>query len=230
MAEELIAEALELANTKEGLFVFQPPAKQWENLAQHLDRCMLLGHRPQEAIYLAWGGHSKTGRVQGKLVKPTAATVADDVKWERAMHWVMADFGLKDCPIFHAEIVGEEGEEVLFSALRCYTKVGPTILAVSNRPCELHPGAPNPQDLLPPTRHVEWVWRTKKIKRIGIEKPSCELTEAPQIAEGRHISTLSTRNRYSRLQELVDARDCLDWAGRMEKSAAIGRENAEKRP
>ena len=31
------------------------------------------------------------------------------------------------------------------------------------------------------------------------------------------------------MQELVDARDCLDWAGRMEKIAAIGRENAEKR-
>ena len=33
VAEELIAEALELVNTKEGLFVVQPPAKQWENLA-----------------------------------------------------------------------------------------------------------------------------------------------------------------------------------------------------
>ena len=118
---------------------------------------------------------------------------------------------------------------MLFSAVRCCTKVGPTILAASNRPCELQPGAPNPQDLLPPTRHVEWLLRTKKTQRIGIEKPSCELTEAPQIAEGRHISTLSTRNRYNRLQELVNARDCLVWAGRMEKIAAIGRENAEKR-
>ena len=133
VAEELIAEALELANTKEGLFVVQPPAKQWENLAQHLDRCMLLGDRPLGSIYLAWGGHSKTGRVQGMLVKPTAATVADDVKWERAMHWVVADFGLKDCLIFHAEIVGEEGREVLFSALRCYTKVGPTYHSCSKQ-------------------------------------------------------------------------------------------------
>ena len=98
VAEEPIAEALELANTKESLFVVQPPAKQWENLAQHLDRCMLLGDRPQGAIYLAWGGHSKTGRVQGMLVKPTAATVADDVKWERAMHWVMADFRAQRLP------------------------------------------------------------------------------------------------------------------------------------
>ena len=39
-------------------------------------------------------------------------------------------------PIFHAEIVGEEGGEVLFSPLRCFTKVGPTILAARKRPCE----------------------------------------------------------------------------------------------
>ena len=53
VAKKLIAEALEPVSTEEGLFVVQPPAKQWENLVQHLDRCMLLGHRPQGAIYLA---------------------------------------------------------------------------------------------------------------------------------------------------------------------------------
>ena len=129
VAEELIAKALELANTEEGLFVVQPPAKQWENFAQYLNRCMLLGDRPQGALYLAWSGRSKTGRVQGTLVKPTAEKVADDACWERAMQWTMGDFGCKNCPIFHAEIVGEEGGEVLFSPLRCFTKVGPTILA-----------------------------------------------------------------------------------------------------
>ena len=81
------------------------------------------------------------------------------------MQWTMADFGYKNCPIFQAEIVGEEGGDVLFSPLRCFTKDGPTILASSKRPCELHPGASNPQDLLPPTRHVEWVWRTKKSRQ-----------------------------------------------------------------
>ena len=142
VAEELIAEVLELVNTEEGLFVVQPPAKQWENLAQRLDRCMLLGDRTQGAIYLAWSGHSKTGRVQGVLVKPTAAMVEDDESWERAMQWTMADFGFRKCPIFHTEIVGKEGGDVLFSPLRCFTKDGPTILAASNRPFELHPEAP----------------------------------------------------------------------------------------
>ena len=189
MAEELVAEALELANTEEGLFVVQPPTKQWENIAHYLDRCMVLGDRPQGAIYVAWSGHSKTSRVQGMLVKPTAAKVEDDEAWARAMQWAMADFGFQNCPIFQT-IDGLEGSEVFFSPLRCYTKIGPTVLAASNKPCELHPGAPNPQDLLPPTRHVEWVWRTKITSRIGVEKPSCELVEVPQIAEGRNISTL----------------------------------------
>ena len=70
------------------------------------------------------------------LVKPTAEKVADDACWERAMQWTMGDFGYKNCPIFHAKVVGEEGGEVLFSPLRCFTKVGPTILAARKRPCE----------------------------------------------------------------------------------------------
>ena len=119
----------------------------------------------------------------------------------------MDDCGLwiPEMPIFHAEIVGEEGGEVLFSPLRCFTNDGPTIHAASNRPCELHPGAPNPQDLLPPRRHVEWVWRTKTAGRIGKEKPSCDLSEVPEIAEGRHVSTLSAQNLLALLQELMDA-------------------------
>ena len=161
---------------------------------------MVLGDRPQGVIYAAWSGHSKTGRVQGMLLKPTAAKLEDDEAWARAMQWAMADFGFQNCPRrteTETEIVGMEGSEVFFSPLRCYTKIGPTILAASNKPCELHPGAPNPQDLLLPTRHVEWVWRTKA-SRIGVEKPSCELVEVPQITEGRNISTLSTINKVSR--------------------------------
>ena len=191
VAEELIAEALELANTEEGLFVVQPPAKQWENLAQHLDRCMLLGDRPQGALYLAWSGHSKTGGVQGMLVKPTAEKVADDACWERAMQWTMGDFG----PYFTRRLWERKVERCYFRLFAASQKSGQPFLPASKRPCELHPGAPNPQDLLPPTRHVEWVWRTKKTHRIWDEKPSCELVEVQQIVEGRHVSTLSKKDR-----------------------------------
>ena len=245
VAEELVAEVLELVSPTcqhdnecqpqrdnaayQGLFVVQPTAKQWENYASHLDRNFFLGDRPQGAIYLAWSGHSKTGRVQGMLVRPTPAMVANDANWERAVQWAMADFGFQNCPIFRTEILGEENDEVVFSPLRCYTKVGPTILAASNKPTELHLDAPNPQDFLPPTPTVEWVWRTRKPKRIGMEPPSRELVEVPEIAAGRHLSTLSTRNRYIRLEELVDARDRLDWAERMERIVERARENTENR-
>ena len=40
---------------------------------------------PARVIYVAWSGHSKTGRVQAVLMKRTAAKVKDDKMWERAM-------------------------------------------------------------------------------------------------------------------------------------------------
>ena len=127
------------------------------------------------------------------------------------------DGGLRPAQLSHfqAEILGMEGEEVLFSRLRCYTKDARTILAAHNKPCELHPGAPDPGEVLPPTRHVEWAWRRQKTHRIGIERPSCELLEAPEIAEGRHLSTLSTRGRLQRQEELLEAAALLDWEARI---------------
>ena len=122
VAEELIAEALELANTEEGLFVVQPPAKQWENLAQHLDRP--LGDHPQGALYLAWSGHSKTGGVQGMLVKPTAEKVADDAGWERAMQWTMGDFG----PYFTRRLWERKAERCYFRLFAASQKSGQPFL------------------------------------------------------------------------------------------------------
>ena len=150
VAEELIAEALELANTEEGLFVVQPPAKQWENLAQHLDRCMLLGDRPQGALYLAWSGHSKTGGVQGMLVKPTAEKVADDACWERAMQWTMGDFG----PYFTRRLWERKAERCYFRLFAASQKSGqPFLQRAKGRASCIQARS---------TRHVEWVWRTKK--------------------------------------------------------------------
>ena len=36
-----------------GLFVVQPPAKQWENLAACLDRCLVLADRPRGSIFVS---------------------------------------------------------------------------------------------------------------------------------------------------------------------------------
>lgn len=56
------------------------------------------------------------------LVKPTAAKVKDDEKCERAMQWPTVHFGFHNCPIIRKEILGVEGNEVVFSPLRCYIK------------------------------------------------------------------------------------------------------------
>ena len=55
--EELVAAALEgvqVENKENGLFVVQPPARQWKNLAKHLNCCFLLADRTQETS--GWGG------------------------------------------------------------------------------------------------------------------------------------------------------------------------------
>ena len=116
----------------------------------------------------------------------------------------MSDFALWRCPIFLVEILAAEGGDVAFAPLRCYTKDAPTILCASTRPCELHTNGPNLQELLPPTRVVEWAWRTRKTHEIGVEPPSCDLVEVPEMAATRHLSTLSTKGRYARLLELVE--------------------------
>ena len=187
-----------------GLFVVQPTSKQWENYASCLDRCFVLADRPQGAIYTAWSGSSKTGRIQGVLVRPQRAQVERDVSWQRAIQLAMSDFALRRCPIFLVAILAAEGGDVAFAPLRCYTKDAPTILCASTRPCELHTNGPNLQELLPPTRVVEWAWRTRKTHKIRVEPPSCDLVEVSEMAATRHLSTLSTKGRYARLLELVE--------------------------
>ena len=139
-----------------GLFVVQPLAKLWENYASCLDRCFVLADRPQGTIYTTWSGNSQTGRLQGVLVRRQKAQVERDVSWRRAIDWAMSDFALRCCPIFLAEILAVDGEDVVLAPLRGYTKDAPTILCASTRPCELHANGPNLQELLPPTRVVEW--------------------------------------------------------------------------
>ena len=207
-ADNMLARALQLATPEgdgadTGLFVVQPLAKLWENYASCLDRCLVLADRPQGKIYVSWSGNSKTGRTQGVLVPPTKAKVEDDVAWRKAIAWAMADFALRRCPIVLAEIRAVVDGVVEFAPLQCYTKDAPTILCASTRPCELHIDGPNLQELLPPTPTLEFRWRTQKAQRIGVALPSCELVEVPAMLEGRHLSTLSTRGRVSRLLELA---------------------------
>ena len=208
-AKAMLERALQMATPEgagadTGLFVVQTLAKLWENYASCLVRCLVLADRSQGDIYVARSGNSQTGRLQGVLVSPKRPQVERDVSWRRAIEWAMSDFALRRCPIFLAEILAVDGEDVSFAPLRCYTKDAPTILCASTRPCELHTNGPNLQELLPPARVVEWVWRTRKTHKIGVDPPSCDLVEVPEMAAARHLSTLSTKGRFARLLELVE--------------------------
>ncbi|EDO48938.1 predicted protein [Nematostella vectensis] len=126
-ATELVEEALALVSPKdlpeeECLFVVQPRAKQWENLATCLDRCLVLSDRPQDLIFVAWYAHTTTGRVSGVRVPPTKASADADATWERVVEWAAADFGFWACPIFRVDILAADEEGVELAPLRCYTK------------------------------------------------------------------------------------------------------------
>ena len=204
--EALLEEIVDLATPKgPGLFLVVPLHLLWKNYANCLDRCFVLADRCQGSIYVAWSGNSKTGRVQGVVVRPTSAMVRDSKSWNRAVEWTMADFALRRCPIFFSEICSEKDGVVEFSPLQCFSKDAPTILCAANRPCELHIDGPNLEEKMPPTPRLEWCWRSQKPQRIGVALPSCELVEVPIELEGRQLSKLSARNRLSRLEELEEA-------------------------
>ena len=168
---------------------------------------------------MGWSGHTKTGRLQGIVAKPSTKTVETEGAWARAIDWMMGDFGYRNCPIFLVEVLGVENNKVLFSELPCFQKNAPTIPAACRRPCQLHPEAPDPKTLLPSTEHVEWAWRNEKMLAIGKQLPSCPLWEMPEIAANREMSTLSTRNRTVRLEEILEEKTKLEWAEKLELKA-----------
>ena len=214
-ASTCIEKVLERVSVKEddGLFVVQPPSKQWQNLAANLDRCLVLADRPQGHIFVAWGGHTKTGRIFGVHVPPTPTNVEDPARWEKAVQWAAADFGFRSCPIFRVDILAADDKGVELGPLRCFWKDenARTVLAASKKPTQLHPnGGPLPV-LLPATDKIEWEWRTKKCSAIGREPPRYELQEVSEIAQWRRISAFSTRNRASILAEPRYASTVEEW-------------------
>ena len=214
-ASACIEKALARVTVEEddGLFVVQPPSKQWQNLAANLDRCLVLADRPQSHIFVAWGGHTKTGRIFGVHVRPTPTNVEDPAKWEKAVQWAAADFGFRSCPIFRLDILAADEDGVEIGPLRCFwkDKNTRTVLAASKKPTQLHPNGGPLSVLLPATDKIEWEWRTKKCSAIGREPPRYKLQEAPEIAQQRQISALSTRNRAKVLAELQYARTAEEW-------------------
>lgn len=221
-------------NENEGLFVVQPPSKQWENLAKCLDRCLVLADKCQGQIFAGCYAHTGTGRISGVHIRPTKTTVEDADRWEKAVEWAVGDFGFRACPIFRIDILAEDEEGVVLGPLRYYTKCADaqTILAASKKPTQLHPNGPEPSMLLPKTKTVSWVWRTEKCQTVGRGVSRYQLVEVPEIAKNREISALSTRNREKRLQDIQDAQNAEEWRRKcleMEEAKQKDKEEKQKK-
>ena len=217
-ADYLVENAMRMVSpTNTNLFVEQPAKRHWENFAKHLDRCFVLADRPNSTIYVCWYAHTRTGRLAGIRISTTRHTVDCDEKWNRAILWAMGDFGFRNCPIFHTEILSLEKETgIQLSNLQCYTKNkdSKTILCANRRPTQLHTNAEDPNELLPPSPTVEWEWRKKKCHAIGTDLPNNSLQEVPEIAAKRNISLLSTRKREEKLLYLLEEQSAEEWKRR----------------
>ena len=207
------------------LFAIQPAKRQWENLADSIDRCFVLADRPDGKIYVCWYAHTKTKRMAGICISPTQSVVDNNKTWKKAIEWAIADFGFRNCPIFQVEILQANPETgVQLSKLRCYTKTKDTktILAPCRRPVQVYKDAPNPTILLPATDRIEWEWRrTKCTHAIGVEKPRYKLQELPEIADRRTISLLSTPKRVRRMLELAEETQTANWKRKTESILVV---------
>ena len=72
---EKVLEQVSNEDEEDGIFVVQPRSKQWKNLAESVDRCPVLADKLQGHIFVGWFAHTKTGRIAGFHVHPTAANV-----------------------------------------------------------------------------------------------------------------------------------------------------------
>ena len=93
VVQEALDTVLPDLTENEVLFVVQPPARQWKNLAKELDQCVILADRPQGKIFVAWYAHPTMGRIAGVRIRPTKANVDEDTCWEIAVQWAASDFG-----------------------------------------------------------------------------------------------------------------------------------------
>ena len=211
---DLISESLSMFSEKQ-LFVVQPARKQWENLAENIDRCFVLGDIPQKKIYIGWYTNTKTERIAGIYLDCKNRNLE---KWDTIVRWAIGDFGFKNCPIFFTNILSTDKDLIQLSPLQCFYKGNETktILAPCNTPLKVYKDPPEKEDYLPSNLICSFEWRKKKCQNILIRKSEYKIVEDHSILIGKKISTLSTKNRAERLLDILDAEETTLWADRIE--------------
>ena len=208
---EKVLEQVSTEDEEDGLFVVQPPSKQWQNLAESLDRCLVIADRPQGHIFVSWYAHTGTGRISGIHVHPTPARVRDEAKWEKAILWAAGDFGFRSCPIFRVDILSADEEGVELGRLRCYTKDenARTILAACKKQTQLYPNCVGMalstrkgEKVLAELRYASTVEEWKREKWQREEKQRKKEEEAAKAREAE----IANLRKYAEMKKKIEAK------------------------
>ena len=205
-------------NLKQKLFYIQPPHKQWELLAERIQKCFFLVDREEATIYVAWYGNKETGRVCG--VKIDYSRKKDKTDIENLIKWAVSDFGFRLVPIYVTEIIEYGKDTIKISPLRCFVKEENTTtkLVPSKKPGENNRDTAfiDIQNFLPETKTIKWEWRTNGLPPFDKRKPTYETIEMPELTKNIQVSLLSTIERQKREEELEEAKRNTLWVRKAE--------------
>ena len=188
------------------LFVKQPTSKQWINLRDNIDRCFILGDKPQETIYVGYYGNSTTNRTAG--LKLDCSKFSQD-NWDKAIEWCIGDYGFKNIPIFVTNILFTDKQTIQLSPLECYYKKEDTytFLAPSNKPKKFFVNySKDIEEFLPSNNVVSWIRRDKKLQNIKCRKSSFNIYKDDTLLEDKVIYTYSTKKRNILLKDIEYAK------------------------
>ena len=203
------------------IFHIQPGTRQWENLAEKIDRSLVVADRTTGNIYHAWFGNSMTKKTAGVCISTTDKVRQTDKEWENAIHWSISSFGWNELPIFSFEIsmgLEEDGKKsVSISPLECWMKQGPTILTPSSSPTQVFKNKSLPMERLPDTKNIRWILRMKKeSQRIGTKPIPWPIYGIPT---SRSISTLSRNRREKKIEKILEEKQTEEWKRKIEQLA-----------
>ena len=188
------------------LFVKQPTSKQWINLRDNIDRCFILGDKPQETIYVGYYGNSTTNRTAG--LKLDCSKFSQD-NWDKAIEWCIGDYGFKNIPIFVTNILFTDKQTIQLSPLECYYKKEDTytFLAPSNKPKKFFVNySKDIEEFLPSNNVVSWIRRDKKLQNIKCRKSSFNIYKDDTLLQDKVIYTYSTKKRNILLKDIEYAK------------------------
>ena len=177
-----------------GLFVVQLPATQCENLAAHLERCLILADRPETSIFVGWYAHTKTRWISGVQVQPKKPT----------QRGTKLSNGRGPTSVFKlAPFSGSSYWAPMKKAwswdlcAAMYTKIETdsyTVLTASKNPTQFHPNKTDLSAMLPLLKTVSWVLKTQKCNAIVKNTSAFNVLESPSgIAEKGYERSSSSR-------------------------------------